>query len=126
MSQAIVNWRRVVVELNKDDLKRELDLVSNDFARNMDFKNEYCENLKEKYLESVKQYHMVKKNHEIHVEKLLELRKIKNQTIRKNFLKNMDRIYDEFEKEFETIIDDRVRQLKYLNDMIDFIKDEEK
>lgn len=59
------------------------------------------------------------------MDKLNELRKIKVATIRQNLYDNLDLLRQEFEEEFEQIMEDKVRQLKSLNDVIESIKEEE-
>lgn len=89
-NKVLVNWRNLMVQLTKEELGKEVDVISNSFSRNLEIKNEFLETLKKRYQDSKKQYQLVLQNHIIHVDKFNELKLIKIDSIRKNFHQDLD------------------------------------
>lgn len=72
----------------------------------MSQKNERREKLTRILAESVQQYNLMLKNHELHVEKFDELRKIRIESTKKSFLGDCELLFREFEEEYSAIVDD--------------------
>lgn len=74
----------------------------------------------------MKQYQLVRESHSLHVAKYDQLRKAKNSSVQVGFMESVERLYGEFEEEHGGLVDDRAREMGHLNDMIEFIREEER
>jgi dynein regulatory complex subunit 2 len=81
----------------------------------------------DKNLEEVEdQYNLALRNHLIQIDRLIEIRDGRTSSLRNEFERSSQILYDEFNHEANEIKHTHERQLKELSDMMECVKEEEK
>lgn len=122
----LMEWRNIIAAVKVEDLRKEFDILANEFQRNLDTDDAFILVLDKRLEDSHRQYQMALKNHIMHLDRFTHLREHQVKDLRNNFEKQLEALYDEFAIETEHILQEKSNQIKNLEDMIESIKGEEK
>ena len=98
-----VNWRRMLSMIKSEDFKRELEMQSFLFAREIDAKDSFVQSLDSRLEDCLEQYQCALRSHFIHLDKYSQLLNEKLANLETSFQENLQMLKEEFASEHETI-----------------------
>lgn len=122
----IKNWRNIMRIAKTEKLKSDLEIYAQSNQRELDSKEAFLQMLDKNLEEVEEQYNLALRNHLIQIEKLVDIRDSRTQSLSSEFARSSRILYDEFNIEAKEIMKNYQRQLKELSDMMDCVKEEDK
>lgn len=119
-------WRRIMRIAKTDELKREIEIYSQNHEREVDAKDAILQMLDRDLEEAEEQYQTALRNHLIHVDKLLALQDARLQGLGEEFKRDLDIILEEFRTERQEIVENHRMEMKELLDIMQAVEEEEK
>lgn len=109
-----------------DELKREIEIYSQNHEREVDSKDAVMQMLDRDLEEAEEQYQTALRNYMIHVDRLLALQDTRLQGLDEEFKRDLKILEDEFMLERKEIVDNHKSEKKELQDVINAVQEEEK
>ena len=98
-----INWRRILSMIKSEDFKKELEMHSFLFQREVDSKDSMIQSLDSRLEDSLEQYQSALRSHYIHLDKYNSLLEDKVQNLEQSFQESLQSLRQEFASEHETI-----------------------
>ena len=101
--KVVINWRRILSMIKSDDFKKELELHSFLFQREIDSKDSFIQSLDSRLEDCLEQYQSALRSHYIHLDKFSTLLNEKLEHLEQSFQENLLDLKQEFASEHEII-----------------------
>lgn len=119
-------WRKIMRMAKTDELKREIEIYSQNHEREVDSKDAIMQMLDRDLEEAEEQYQTALRNYMIHIEGLQELQGSRLEGLEQEFLRDLRILEGEFRLEREEIVSNFKTEQKELQDVISEVETEEK
>jgi len=124
--QLAISWRRVLAAVKSEDFKKELELHSFLFQRELDSKDSYIQSLDSRLEDCLEQYQVALRAHYIHLDKFDALLTQKLETLDACFQDSLTELKTEFVMEHEHITQSHSSQRLLIQEMTESVREEEK
>lgn len=122
----LTEWRKIMRMAKTDELKREIEIFSQNHEREVDSKDAVMQMLDRDLEEAEEQYQTALRNYMIHVDRLLLLQETRLQGLDEEFKRDLKILEDEFSLERQEIVENHRYEKKELQDVIHAVQEEEK
>ena len=122
----LTEWRKIMRMAKTDELKREIEIFSQNHEREVDSKDAVMQMLDRDLEEAEEQYQTALRNFMIHVDRLLTLQETRLQGLEEEFKRDLKILEDEFSLERKEIAENHRYEKKELQDVIHAVQEEEK
>eukprot|EP00698_Gefionella_okellyi_P025708 TRINITY_DN9486_c0_g1_i1.p1 TRINITY_DN9486_c0_g1~~TRINITY_DN9486_c0_g1_i1.p1 ORF type:complete len:352 (-),score=84.42 TRINITY_DN9486_c0_g1_i1:62-1117(-) len=112
------NWRRIMRNAKLEDLKRQIEIVSQSHERDMDAKDVQVWMLSKEVEQCDEQYAMLTRAHMQTVDQLIELQRERIQAIEQEYEMGVEHLRQEFGAEKVEIVATHTRHIKELTDLV--------
>ncbi|XP_075381499.1 dynein regulatory complex subunit 2 isoform X1 [Mycteria americana] len=110
-------WRAVLRETKDEELRRDIEILSQTFARVMDCKDSVIESLATDLEEAEEQHAQALRSHLHNVDRLLQLQRERLTCLEEGYSTQLEALKTEFETERRTILEQHERESCYLRDV---------
>ncbi|KAM6395091.1 LOW QUALITY PROTEIN: dynein regulatory complex subunit 2 [Rhynochetos jubatus] len=110
-------WRVVLRETKDKELRRDIEILSQTFARVMDCKDGVVESLVTDLEEAEEQHARALRSHLHNIDRLLQLQRCRLTCLEEGFGAQLEALKTEFEAERRTILEQHERESCYLRDL---------
>ena len=114
-------WRKIMRMAKTDQLKNELEIISQNNQRELDSKEACIQMLDKNLDEADDQYQMALRNHLIHSEHLASLQEARLRGLDEEFSRDLQILEQEFVLEKTDMVQNHKNKIKELEDMIDTV-----
>jgi len=111
-------WRTIMRESKSNELKKDLEILSQTFERVVDRKESVIKSLGKDLLEAEEQYAMALRSHLQNVDRLIDVQRQRIEQLRREFCEEQKTLVNEFETEREMICEQHQREMHELQDII--------
>jgi dynein regulatory complex subunit 2 len=101
----LANWRNIMRIAKTEELRNEIEVYSQNNARELDSKEAYLQMLDKNLDEADEQYQMALRNHLIHLDELIALQDSRLTAMQNEFDRDTRIIVDEFERVIKSSCD---------------------
>ncbi|OMJ71319.1 hypothetical protein SteCoe_30493 [Stentor coeruleus] len=122
----LTEWRKIMRMAKTDELKREIEIFSQNHEREVDSKDAVMQMLDRDLEEAEEQYQTALRNYMIHVDRLLYLQETRLQGLEEEFKRDLRILEEEFTLERQEIVETHRYEKKELQDVIHAVQEEEK
>ncbi|KAM6038925.1 LOW QUALITY PROTEIN: dynein regulatory complex subunit 2 [Theristicus caerulescens] len=110
-------WRAVLRETKDKELRRDVEILSQTFARVMDCKDSVIESLAADLEEAEEQHAQALRSHLHNIDRLLQLQRCRLACLEEGYGAQLEALQAEFEAERRTILEQHERESCYLRDV---------
>ncbi|XP_059688739.1 dynein regulatory complex subunit 2 [Gavia stellata] len=110
-------WRAVLRETKDKELRQDVEILSQTFARVMDCKDSVIESLATDLEEAEEQHAQALRSHLHHVDRLLQLQRCRLACLEEGYGAQLEALKTEFEAERRTILEQHEQESCYLRDV---------
>ena len=121
----LTEWRRIMRISKTDDLKKEIEIYSQNHEREVDAKDAVMQMFNRDLEEAEEQYQMALRNNRIHIDELIDIQTSRLQAVEEEFNRDLRIVIEEFEMEREDIMENHRLECKELRDIIAKVDKEE-
>lgn len=111
-------WRTIMREAKSNELKKDLEILSQTFERVVDRKESVIKSLGKDLLEAEEQYAMALRSHLQNVDRLIDVQRQRIEQLRREFCDEQATLINEFETERTLICEQHQREMRELQDII--------
>jgi len=122
----LTEWRKIMRMAKTDELKREIEIYSQNHEREVDSKDAVLQMMDRDLEEAEEQYQTALRNFMIHVDRLLALQDSRLESLNQEFERNLGILENEFKQERYEIVSNHLVEKKELQDVINAVQEEEK
>ena len=111
-------WRNIMRESKANELKKDIEILSQTFERVVDRKESVIKSLVEDLLESEEQYFMALRSHLQNIDKLADFQTERLRQLKMKFANEQETLIFEFDTEREMLVQQNQGEITELQDMI--------
>lgn len=117
-NKLIVKWREILRNQKSEELKTDIQILSQTFERIVDRKNNVIETLTNDLEEAESQHRMISRQHDTNLEKICKLHKLRINALKEEFLNDVETLKSEIGQEKATILEKHNNEMNELQDVI--------
>ncbi|XP_075581005.1 LOW QUALITY PROTEIN: dynein regulatory complex subunit 2 [Pelecanus crispus] len=110
-------WRAVLRETKDEELRQDIEILSQTFARVMDCKDSVIESLATDLEEAEEQHARALRSHLHNIDRLLQLQRCRLMCLEEGYGAQLEALKTEFEAERRTILEQHEQESHYLRDL---------
>lgn len=117
-TKLIVKWRDILRQQKADELKKDIQILSQTFERIMDRKNSVIDALVKDLEDAESQHRLIARQHDTNLEKVKKLHNLRINALKESFLNDVEDLSGEIGQEKDTIMDKHHGEMQELQDVI--------
>jgi len=117
-NRLIVKWRDILRQQKADELKKDIQILSQTFERIIDRKSSVIEALTNDLEEAEAQHRLVSRQHDTNLEKVCKLHKLRINALKEEFQNDVTALSDEIGQEKSEIVDSHNKEMQKLQDVV--------
>jgi len=117
-TKLITKWRDILRQSKSEELKKEIQILSQTFERMVDKKNAVIEALVNDLEQAENQHRLAARQHDENLEQVSDLHKLRLLVLQEEYTKDIDELSKEFGKEQNHIVHSHDEEMKRLQDIL--------
>lgn len=117
-TKLITKWRDILRTAKSEELKKEIQILSQTFERMVDKKNAVIEALVNDLDQAESQQRLAARQHNQNLERFIDLHKLRLLVLQEEYTKDIDYLHDEFGAEKAHIVENHQEEMKRLQDIL--------
>merc|ERR1712139_14033 len=117
-TKLITKWRDILRQSKSEELKKEIQILSQTFERMTDKKNAVIEALVYDLEQAENQHRLAARQHDENLDNVIDLHKLRMLVLQEEYTDDIDELSKEFGKEQTGIVDSHEDEMKRLQDVL--------